>query len=464
MSQICQKAADEFRDFALKREGGIGGLDRQTVLEYAYALVQKYGQASGELACMFYEQIAEAQNVIIPPAEMAALPEFGEVAKAVNGAIKQTEKNAPGAVERLTKQVGADTMLQNAKRDGAYFAWVTAGDTCAYCMMMSAIGWQKAGKNTLNGNHAEHIHAHCDCQYVVDFKGDLKVDGYDPEGMQKDIMQIADPDGGEYGGDFNSFLKTNGRQSMKTKRNGLKALRRYTTAKKTEDDMDWMSNSLNPRYGNPVKRKNENGTFELRKITNSKFNIYAETGIEGKHFAVTNTAKALRHVKDELPDFVKIPDVYVVDFAKLDWKAAGGYDSTTNILYINSNYDTKEKLIEFLTIKPIRFSNTRPDAVVFHEMGHKYYYDLIEHIANKKSIVYNDSKQIVDDIIRHHVDNTYNMVNELSIYATNGFTRGKYTEVVAESLGVKRSNEFAGKLIKALEEVAYDEKPYTGRD
>lgn len=235
-------------------------MDRQTVLEYAYALVQKYGQASGELACMFYEQIATAQNVTIPPAEMAALPEFGEVAKAINGAIKQTEKNAPGAVERLTKQVGADTMLQNAKRDGAYFAWITSGDTCAYCMMMSAIGWQRAGKKTLKGDHAEHIHAHCDCQYVVDFKGDLKVDGFDPENDQKKILKRVDPDGAKYGGDYKAFLKENAGKNV-GKRHGLNALQRSI-----EKESVPQNDGKNKKFENVLKTWLEEATPNSHKV------------------------------------------------------------------------------------------------------------------------------------------------------------------------------------------------------
>ena len=366
MSQICQKAADEFRDFAMKREGGIGALDRQTVLEYAYALVQKYGQASGELACMFYEQIADAQNVVIPPAEMAALPEFGEVAKAVNGAIKQSEKNAPGAVERLTKQVGADTMLQNAKRDGASFAWITAGDTCAYCMMMSAIGWQKAGKKTLSGNHAEHIHAHCDCQYVVDFKGDLKVDGYDPEGMRKDIMQIADPDGGEYGGDFNSFLKTNGRQSMKVDRKGLKALRnrllwknngRYNSLQSTAGDYlgvpkSWnkigdKSKELDISYVNPNYRPHFSPFASKQEMAYNRncVNCVVTYDLRRRGYDVTARSMIECNVMNKLdeiwidPDFSFIPKTYVELQTKMrEWedgaRAVLGYDTSKNLGHV----------------------------------------------------------------------------------------------------------------------------------
>ena len=83
-------------------------------------------------------------------------------------------------------------MLQNAKRDGAYFAWVAHGDTCAYCLALAGLGWQKAGDLTLKGGHAEHIHANCDCTYAIDFKGDLEIAGYDYNEIQRMILDMTD--------------------------------------------------------------------------------------------------------------------------------------------------------------------------------------------------------------------------------------------------------------------------------
>ncbi|MDO4490721.1 MAG: hypothetical protein Q4B85_06625, partial [Lachnospiraceae bacterium] len=133
--------------------------------------------------------------------------------KAIHGTMKESLNKVPATVGRLVKQTGADTTLKNAKRDRAYFAWVCKGDTCPYCLMMAAIGWQKAGKKTLQGGHADHIHAHCDCQYMVDFKGDLEIPGYDPEKIRDEIMQIVDPDGEKYG-HFDDFLDYHGRYSV----------------------------------------------------------------------------------------------------------------------------------------------------------------------------------------------------------------------------------------------------------
>ena len=177
MSQISQKAADLMQCWVQKN-----GLENdKALLDYAYALSQHYGQAIGALSCQMYEATAAAQGVIVPTAEVADLPDYGEVAKAVKGTKKQSPNNIPGTLARLVKQVGADTTLKNAERDGAQFAWVPHGDTCAFCITLASRGWQYMSKKALRNGHAEHIHAHCDCEYAVRFDGKSTVAGYDPD-------------------------------------------------------------------------------------------------------------------------------------------------------------------------------------------------------------------------------------------------------------------------------------------
>ena len=177
MSQISQKAADLMQSWVQKN-----GLENdKALLEYAYALSQYYGQAIGALSCQMYEATAAAQGVIVPTAEVADLPDYGEVAKAIKGTKRQSPNNIPGTLARLVKQVGADTTLKNAERDGAQFAWVPHGDTCAFCITLASRGWQYRSKKALRNGHAEHIHAHCDCEYAVRFDGKSTVAGYDPD-------------------------------------------------------------------------------------------------------------------------------------------------------------------------------------------------------------------------------------------------------------------------------------------
>lgn len=176
MSEISDTAADLMEKWIKKN--GFG--NDKALLDYAFSLATHYGEAIGELSCQMYEATARAQNTIVPPAEPAKTPEYGEVAKAVHGTMKQSLILVPSTIGRLVKQVGADTTLKNAERDGAQFAWVPHGDTCAFCITLASRGWQNISKNTLRNGHAEHIHANCDCQYAVRFDRKSGIAGYDP--------------------------------------------------------------------------------------------------------------------------------------------------------------------------------------------------------------------------------------------------------------------------------------------
>jgi hypothetical protein len=95
------------------------------------------------------------------------------------------------ATGRLVKMVSADTMQQNALRDGADWAWIPQGDTCAFCIALASRGWQKASKKAIKNGHAEHIHANCDCTYAVRFSDKRDVEGYHPQ-QYFDMYEGAD--------------------------------------------------------------------------------------------------------------------------------------------------------------------------------------------------------------------------------------------------------------------------------
>ena len=63
--------------------------------------------------------------------------------------------------------------------------------------------------------------------------------------------------------------------------------------------------------------------------------------------------------------------------------AIGGYDRNTGVLFLNSKYDTVEKIIRFVTEQNGMFANSTVYAPIMHELGHKYYYDNIKLIAKK---------------------------------------------------------------------------------
>ena len=188
LAKLSQKAAEEFRNAVWGANGrwkgvGLGGIPRNELIEYAYGLVAKYGDGSAELACQMYDAMAKVSGKTLAPAVPAETAQIGEVGKALNGTIKVSEDAdyVSSVVGRLVKQASQDTTLQNALRDGAQFAWIPAGETCAFCLTLASRGWQYASKQAIKGGHAEHIHANCDCAYAIRFNENTNVAGYDPD-------------------------------------------------------------------------------------------------------------------------------------------------------------------------------------------------------------------------------------------------------------------------------------------
>lgn len=183
LSKINKKASDLI--VAYINEHGLD--DVQDLVSYANKVVMKYGSASASMNALMYDTIAELEGMMLPAAELAALPEYGDVAKSVYGTLK-TSQNAEeigGAVSRLVKQTGQDTMLQNALRDKAEFAWIPVGETCAFCLTLASRGWQTISTRALRNGHAEHIHSNCDCSYMVRHNSNFDIAGYHPEKYQK---------------------------------------------------------------------------------------------------------------------------------------------------------------------------------------------------------------------------------------------------------------------------------------
>ena len=100
--------------------------------------------------------------------------------------------------------------MQNAVRDGAEWAWVPSGDSCAFCIALTSRGWETASQKALKGNHAQHIHANCDCTYAIRFDGESKYESYNPD-KYKEIYDNAS--------DGNSYEKINAIRREKYKLN-----------------------------------------------------------------------------------------------------------------------------------------------------------------------------------------------------------------------------------------------------
>lgn len=174
--KFIQSGHDPYADPSVTKE----------VIDYAYALATKYGEGAGSLASEMYDALAELSGKVVPPAVPAQTATYGEVAKAVHGTkLQSSNPNVmAGAVGRMVKLAGVDTMQQNALRDGAEWAWIPSGDTCAFCLTLASRGWQRASKKAIKNGHAEHVHANCDCTYAIRFSSAVDVEGYNPEALK----------------------------------------------------------------------------------------------------------------------------------------------------------------------------------------------------------------------------------------------------------------------------------------
>ena len=162
-------------------------------LAETYAIIDNYGSAAAEAACEFYEEVAAVYGKNVLSALPADSPAFSEVAAAITAAAKTQNPALIGNVAyRFVKQRAADTTLKNAIRDGAEFAWVPHGDTCAFCLALASRGWQRMGKKARRGVHATHIHANCDCNYAIRFGSSGGVEDYDPEEYYDAYMNASD--------------------------------------------------------------------------------------------------------------------------------------------------------------------------------------------------------------------------------------------------------------------------------
>lgn len=208
-----------------------GIADVNALIDYAHALIVKYGEGSATLSAMMYDAIAEIENANVAAAVTAEMPTISETAKAINGVLKQspTGQLVDSVVSRMVKRAGADTTLKNAQRDGAQFAWVPSGDTCAFCIALGSRGWQYASKASIKGGHAEHIHSNCDCQYAIRFNEKTQIAGYDPEKYSEMYYGAAD-------GNSSAKINAMRRQNYAENKERINAQKREAYAIRTGKD------------------------------------------------------------------------------------------------------------------------------------------------------------------------------------------------------------------------------------
>lgn len=233
--------------------------------------------------------------------------------------------------------------------------------------------------------------------------------------------------------------------------------------------MDYMSNSFRPKLSSSTETFHFNATkIPVYRVQNSDFQLYTDNP-NPKAKATRTAEKLLRAALPFLPDGFEIPPVLVVDFnahgLNLDSSGnrhdvIGGFVAELGAMFLNSQYDTPEKILEYVRRKDGQFANQTVLAPVLHELGHKYYEDCVKRLANSGGMSYNEAKQVINRAIFEHIENSglsqAQYFETISFYALDGYLRGSMTEVTAECYTIRSTNNEAGELIKMLERDYYD--------
>lgn len=218
---------------------------------------------------------------------------------------------------------------------------------------------------------------------------------------------------------------------------------------------DYMSR-FTPKYSDRTTLTSGNVHMSVKKVANSRYQMYADADADRKNKAVRLVEKTLSAIQPELPEGFQIPKVAVVDFRQhhLNPNAIAGYDKITDTMYMNSIYDSSEKILEYVNLIPGQFANNTEYAPILHELGHKFYEDRIKRLAISENIGYNESKKKIDRRIFEYIESKHNpdfVLESISDYAADGESSGNFTEIIAECFSVRGKNSIADKILELLE-------------
>ncbi|MEE1219717.1 MAG: hypothetical protein U0L20_07325 [Ruminococcus sp.] len=217
-----------------------------------------------------------------------------------------------------------------------------------------------------------------------------------------------------------------------------------------------MSKRFIPKFSQHKPIEYGNKIIDVKRVSNSKFDIVTDVANSRRSKAIRLVEKLLTDIELRLLKDFNFPKIAVINFDKHNFgvDAIGGYDRNTGVLFLNSKYDTVEKIIRFVTEQNGMFANSTVYAPIMHELGHKYYYDYIKLLAKKRNIDYNKAKEVVDNLIYEYIhlrnENGRFLSNNLSFYANVGYAKRKYTEIIAEAFSALDESQISQELIDLL--------------
>lgn len=431
----------------------------EAMVQVAYALTAKYGEAASATACEMYDEIAVVQNAHVPPAEPKAPQHINYVDKAVRSTLDRAPGTVPDTVSEMVKRTGAETTLKNAKRDGAYFAWVPNGDTCAFCMILASNGWRRASKKTIDGDHAEHIHKHCDCEFAISFNGPGEIEGYDPD---KYLAMYEGAEGDNWKDKMNSMRRDH-YAANKDKINTQKREAYVNRMTKTESEKElglWKRDNETDgrKYRMMIRGDGDNEVDfdapdprELSKREKDDLVSYAtERGlnIHGiNHF--DGNPEVLKSFMDELYSHKgEMPRVFSgkrITLAFTDEKREIYAITDNKTIYCNRMYFRDRSYTEESLRSSGRFVNPTIEGLARHELGH-----IVENVHGEKGLQF--ARKVYYNIYKEFATEQQLIAfvrKEVSYYAypklRDEITRDVYLsphEITSEILSAKKESEF----------------------
>lgn len=185
LAKVNEKAELLMQQYVDKH--GLEDVDK--VMQMAYQIAGKYGEAAAAAACDMYDAIAMAQGADVLAAVPAMVPTMQEVKDVIGYALDTAPVTVPASTGKLVKKTATRTMRKNAARDNAEMALIPSGDGCAFCKMLASRGWESSRSSK---SFEAHLHPHCQCEYVVRFDRTLEVEGYDPEALLQEFKDTGE--------------------------------------------------------------------------------------------------------------------------------------------------------------------------------------------------------------------------------------------------------------------------------
>lgn len=344
LKQLSDTASNKLKDYIIE------GHTEQETLDYAYALVQRYGEASAEMACQMYEALAEYSGAMVPAAEPASVATYGETAKAIRGTMMRTKDAATIAASagRYVKLASVDTMMKNALRDGAEWAWIPAGDSCAFCTMLASRGWVKASEDLIENGHMTHIHSNCDCTFCVRHSKDVTVEGYDPDALYEEYINAGDT----------KWERLNGlrRQHYTAKRDYINAQKRAAYSKR---QIRKTINKLEEEAARWEKKLTEQEITSIKKYafnpgdkSPNKFYERMNAMLRGERNVELNIQRHAENISSGLHKFRIEEDFYV--YRRVDYdptKGIGEGDLIVGEQFLSTSVDPEKALKKEYLIK-----------------------------------------------------------------------------------------------------------------